>query len=353
MDKYNDDIWIDPHLKFAIAYECNKQDNEITQQFLSTLRELNLSDKGIKSLHGLEYAKNLNTLLLNNNNLTNVNIISNLTKLRTLELKENRIEDITFLTNLINIKSIDLSSNNIQTVPNLYELKKLQLINISNNKIQDFSFVDKLYNDNMKILAKNQFIYLTPSIINHNEDYEFNPILISEDENIINFSNIQICGEYKDLITDEKPCLEYSISKATIKNITSNCLIRATFYHEIHFYKSIVLSGTFIQPIIIKDNMKLNKDDNFTSLYSVTGKLLSKDKQSLNDKLVTIIDSKGNKYHSITDCNGVYRFTSLIEDRYTLLFPFLSDYNYISPSLYVINLKDDKYININALVSSK
>jgi stage III sporulation protein SpoIIIAA len=139
----------------------------------------------------------------------------------------------------------------------------------------------------------------------------------------------------------------------TIKNITSNCLIRATFYNEIHFYKYIVLSGTFIQQIIIKDNMKLNQDDNITSLYSVTGKLLSKDKQSLNDKLVTIIDSKGNKYHSITDCNGVYRFNSLIEDRYTLLFPFLSDYNYLSPSLYVINLKDDKYININALVSSK
>ena len=354
MEKGNDNRWIDPHLKFSIASVCRKSEDEITQSFLSTLRDLNLSDKAIRSLEGLEYAKNLNNLILNRNHITNANILSNLTKLKNIELKENRIEDITFLTSLINIKTIDLSSNNIQIVPNLYELKRLQLINLSNNRIGDFSFIDKFYSENIKIVAKNQFVYLNPIFINYNEDYDFKPILVCENENIINYGNIQICGEYKDITTDERPYFEYSVSKATIKNITSNCLIRATFYHEVLFYKTSILSGTVIQPILIRENnIKYNYEDSILNSYSISGKLIIDEQGSLNDKLITIIDSKGNKHYSITDDNGTYKFESLTEDRYTLLFPFLSDYNYISPSLYVINLKEERYVNINALVSSK
>ena len=77
------------------------------------------------------------------------------------------------------------------------------------------------------------------------------------------------------------------------------------------------------------------------------------DNDILSDKTITLIDSNGNKCHSVSDKDGTYKFHSLKEDRYTLLFPFLSEYNYTTPSLYVINLKDEKKINIDAFVSSK
>ncbi|MGL5695086.1 MAG: hypothetical protein ACRCXA_13470, partial [Peptostreptococcaceae bacterium] len=90
-----------------------------------------------------------------------------------------------------------------------------------------------------------------------------------------------------------------------------------------------------------------------SNLYSITGKLLLNDSQALKSKVVTIIDSDGYKLYSTTNESGIFTFNSLKEDRYTLLFPFLNDYSYITPSLYVINLKDNRAINIDAYVSNK
>lgn len=173
------------------------------------------------------------------------------------------------------------------------------------------------------------------------------------DDKIIFCDNVQVTGNYSDLDTDERPSLLYSISKITIRNICSNCLIKADFYHEVPFFKSGLLSGVLLQPLLLKScNPSFNLEKIDTNLYSISGKLVLNECDTLRDRVVTIIDSSENKYYSTTDENGIYSFSNLKEDRYTLLFPFLNDYDYVTPSLYVINLKEKKCINIDAFVCS-
>ena len=354
MAKGKDDNWINKHLRLSIAMSCDKSEGEITKQFLGSLKELNLSDKNIKHLDGLEFAKNLTNLLLNNNKIKDTSKLSHLRNLTNLELSNNRIEDLSFLSKLTKLKSINLDFNNIYTIPNLSELKELAVINISNNNINDFSFVSTLSNNDVKIIACDQIVLQKPIFINYGEDYTLEPVILWGEDNLIHYYNVQVTGDYDELQTNERPSILYSISKITLKNICSDCIIKADFYHEVPFFKSGLLSGVLIQPLIMKiSNSSFSFDKNNSNLYSIYGKIVLNDNDILSDKTITLIDSNGNKCHSVSDKDGTYKFHSLKEDRYTLLFPFLSEYNYTTPSLYVINLKDEKKINIDAFVSSK
>lgn len=354
MAKVNDNSWINKHLKFSIAVACNKSEDEITKFFLSNLRELNLSDQRIENLSGIEYAKSLTDLTLNNNNIKNANILGNLVNLKNLELSENRIEDLSFLSKLKKLKSIGLDYNNICTIPDLSNLKDLNLMNISSNRIQDFSFISRLCNKDVKIIASEQIVFLNPIYINQGDDYVFEPIVIWDDNNLVFYDNIQVTGKYSDIDTDERPSFLYSISKVIIKNIFSDCLIRADFFHDVPFFKSGILSGVIIQPIILMlNNSYFNTYKSQSNLYSITGRLVLNECDILNNKIVTIIDSEGNKHRTSTNLDGIYTFRGLKEDRYTLLFPFLSDYDYVTPSLYVINLKYERSLSIDAFLSSK
>lgn len=354
MAKGKDDNWINKHLRLSIAMSCNKSEEEITKQFLGSLKELNLSDKNIKHLDGLEFAKNLTNLLLNNNKIKDTSKLSYLGRLTNLELSNNRIEDLSFLTKLTQLKSINLDFNNLYTIPNLSDLKELAVINISNNCINDFSFVSTLTNNDVKIIACDQIVLQKPVFVNYGEDHVLEPVMLWDEDNLIHYYNIQVTGDYEELQTDERPSILYSISKIILKNICSNCIIKADFYHEVPFFKSGLLSGVLIQPLIVKiSNSSFNFDKDSSNLYSICGKVMLNNTDILSNKIITLIDSNGNKYHSVTDKDGTYKFHSLKEDRYTLLFPFLSEYDYITPSLYVINLKDKKKINIDAFVSSK
>lgn len=247
------DNWISKNLRYAIANSCSKDPYKITKDFLKTLTEIDLSDSRIDDLTGIQYAINLSSINLNKNEITDANLLSKLTRLNNLELSENRIEDISFLTNLKRLKSIGLDSNNISNVPNLDKLRYLNLINISDNKISDLSFIDTLYRKNVKVIASEQLLLLDSILIESGEDITFKTPIRWNKETEVLFDNIQVTGKYNNIKTNKRPSLLYSISEILIKNICSDCLIKAEFYHEVLFSKSGTLSGILIQPILIKN----------------------------------------------------------------------------------------------------
>lgn len=354
MGKVNDSGWIDAKLLESIASVLKKTPSDITKTTLYAVRELDLSNLKLQDLKGIEFAKNLTSLVLNNNNLKNVDNLQKLLNLRNLELNNNNISDISFVQNLKKLKSLSIEYNNISIIPSLSNLRFLTLLNISYNSINDFSFIDTLVNTQIKILATDQTVILSPVYINHGEDVCLNQSIKFEKNKDIFCDDIQVTGEYDDLITDESDFFLYSVSETTLKNIRSSCIIKSYFYHELLFSKAIILSGVLVQPIIMiprKHNLCIEQLD--SDLYSISGKLLLNPKEVLKDKVITIINSKGEKIYSTTNELGVFNFKSLKIDTYTLLFPFLNDYNYVTPSLYVINLKDNKSINIDAYVSIK
>ena len=83
--------------------------------------------RGIKSLDGLEYAKNLKTLKVSMNSITDLTPIKDLTNLEFLEVFRNEISDLTPLRNLKNLEHLDIYNN--KGIVNLEPISKLNKIN--------------------------------------------------------------------------------------------------------------------------------------------------------------------------------------------------------------------------------
>lgn len=357
-----DNSWINNHLRFVLSKIYNRRETEITKGFLSTLEELNLSERGITDLKGIQFANNLSSLNLDKNNIINVNYLKNLNKLTNLELSQNKIEDMSFITNLKKLKTVNLESNNISSVPNLQNLKNLISINLSNNKIYDLSPIINVQSQNIKIIATNQCILLKPRLVYRGCDFTFTPSIYWNKTTPVLCDNIQVTGEYLSIHTDERTSLEYSISNATIINISSDCILKADFYHNVPFGKSGTLSGVIIQPIMVRltqSQFDINDLKRLRQTGLIYGNLHLEHNTEykhininvLKNKTITIINSDGDKIYSFTNSKGEFEFQNLKIGRYTLLYPFIVGYKYLKPSLYILNLKEDDCIEINSIIS--
>ena len=128
----------DRNLAAAIreALGLNRNDRITDRQMLS-LRELNLDDKQIKNLAGLEHAAELQRLLLGRNQIDNYAPLGQLPKLRTLYLWGNGISDLSVLPPLPQLEFLDLNWNQIADIRRLADFTKLKTLWIQGNNIRD------------------------------------------------------------------------------------------------------------------------------------------------------------------------------------------------------------------------
>lgn len=122
---------------------------------------------GIRSLTGLEYAKNLQTLYVRwnelsslsalseltnltyldahgNHNISDLSPLAGLTKLETLTLRINRISNISALVDLTHLKALDLRWNDISDISVLSGLTRLETCHLQWNDITDISALAQL-----------------------------------------------------------------------------------------------------------------------------------------------------------------------------------------------------------------
>ena len=93
--------------------------------------------RGMKSIKGLEYAKNLKKLKLNENEISDISPLKNLTKLEYLEIQRNRIVDVNPLKNLTNLKFLKLYNNLIEDIAPLSNLTNLTGLDLHYNVTVD------------------------------------------------------------------------------------------------------------------------------------------------------------------------------------------------------------------------
>lgn len=93
--------------------------------------------RGMKSIKGLEYAKNLKKLKLNENEISDISPLKNLTKLEYLEIQRNRIVDVNPLKNLTNLKFLKLYNNLIEDIAPLSNLANLTGLDLHYNVTVD------------------------------------------------------------------------------------------------------------------------------------------------------------------------------------------------------------------------
>ena len=347
--KSSEITWIDIDLKIYISLALNKNEFEITKEFLDTLTHLDLSDKNISNLSGIEYCTNLKYLNLSRNNIRCAYLIGKLRNLTTLILNENKIQDISFVSKLPLLITLELESNDIKEIPNLDNCTNLKLIDISNNRVDNIYNIVSLNNKKLDIIAKDQSIYLNCDIVDISYSYIFeNPIFI-DGKNFRILDNVQVNGDciFKEI--DKVPYLKNSVSKVKIDNILSDCQLRCNFIYEASSSVEIIYSGTIFKTIMCKGYSEHISNEDCNILYGNIKTDQNKDLETnlFKDKRILLIQSDGTKIQGHINTVGFYEFLNLTKGKYTILFPYLYGYKYITPSLFIINLKGDECIELN------
>ncbi|MGC5326297.1 leucine-rich repeat domain-containing protein [Brevibacillus sp. SYSU BS000544] len=196
----------------------------LTKQDMLNLTEIEGSRKGIKSLEGLQYAYNLQRIILPINEVSDLTPLQKLQKLESLSLYDNQVTSMKALQNLKNLEDLILEGNKISDIAPVKKLKNLKGLNLSRNNIKDFSSIkglnklESLHLDENKLtdisflsgLKKLRYVYLEnnqltdvtvlsklPELdtiwLNDNQIYDLSPLYslknllnLSVEENYIN-----------------------------------------------------------------------------------------------------------------------------------------------------------------------
>ena len=130
----------DANLRAAIIEEIGFPDGvPLREEHLRLLGELDLGDKAVNDLTGLEHAINLEKLWAEKNQIEVLEPLSNLVNLRDIALCKNRISDISPLANLTNLTAINICENQVFDISPLLNLTELEKLEINTNQISDIT----------------------------------------------------------------------------------------------------------------------------------------------------------------------------------------------------------------------
>ncbi|RKU34939.1 hypothetical protein C6496_18580, partial [Candidatus Poribacteria bacterium] len=132
----------------AAVREALKLDRNarITDQAMRRLRFLNLDDRRITNTAGLEYATQLETLLLGRNQIINYAPLAKLPKLKKLYLWGNGISDLNVLPPMPQLAFLDLNWNQISDLSPLAKFTSLKELWLQENELADTSTLFQLHN---------------------------------------------------------------------------------------------------------------------------------------------------------------------------------------------------------------
>jgi len=128
----------DPGLNAAVRAALNKPAGPLTPQDMLGLTFLNAHDRNISNLSGLEAARNLNTLLLFNNHLTNFSLLT-LTNLVSLTLSGNSLTNVSLPTGLENLFSLLIGNNPLAQLTLPADLTGLEELGLQNCQLTSFN----------------------------------------------------------------------------------------------------------------------------------------------------------------------------------------------------------------------
>ncbi|WP_283697492.1 leucine-rich repeat domain-containing protein, partial [Clostridium perfringens] len=280
INKYGDIIYNKNNIVYIpdinLKKELNKnlkQDlsSDITKEQLNSLTgELNLNNKNISDLTGIENCTKITNLQLQNNKLTNLLPLQNMTNLNELNLNENHIKDISYLSSLNNLQKLSLDTNSINDISPLKTLTNLSNIHLNNQSIQ--GGIEKSQGNTVKIQNLIKDVngeYIIP--------YKSDQYTYDSEENKIIFNNINETGQKS-----------YSFNQSiSIGNATSD------------------FSGTVTQNVVY-DEIANIPDEN---LKAALNEKLGNDRHANQDIYVSELNSLNGELNlmnkNITDLTGL------------------------------------------------
>tara|TARA_B100000315_G_scaffold249373_1_gene280483 strand:+ start:608 stop:1147 length:540 start_codon:yes stop_codon:yes gene_type:complete len=115
----------DWNLEITIRDTINKPEGPIFMSDLKSLTILEVQERDISDLTGLEHCTNLRWLTIVANNISDLSPLAGLTNLEMLALVENNTSDLSPLADLTNLQGLFLTSNNISDISPLVENSEL------------------------------------------------------------------------------------------------------------------------------------------------------------------------------------------------------------------------------------
>lgn len=137
----------DPNLASVVREKLGLSPSEdITKHVMLALIRLNLPNRQITDLTGLEHAINIRSLNFSSNQIQNITPLRKLTKLTSLNLFRNPINDITPLAELKNLTGLNCRGTHINNITPLARLTRLSTLNLIESPISDIAPISGLTN---------------------------------------------------------------------------------------------------------------------------------------------------------------------------------------------------------------
>ncbi len=104
-------------------------------EYAGNLQTLVITHDGVRDLSPLSGLSNLQTLVLNNNEITDISIVSGLSNLHTLDVHDNEISDISAVSGLVNLRELIIRRNQITDLSSLFALTSLEQLDVTHNPL--------------------------------------------------------------------------------------------------------------------------------------------------------------------------------------------------------------------------
>ncbi|WP_243390698.1 stalk domain-containing protein [Paenibacillus sp. GM2FR] len=130
----------DEQLEQAIKEILKKDANAaVTQKDMQSLTLVDLSNRGIKSIQGLQYASNVKYLDLSNNEIDDIMPLKPLTKIRELDIADNQIASIQDLSAMTDLEMLIVNRNQISSIDVIKQLGRLHTFEANDNQISNIT----------------------------------------------------------------------------------------------------------------------------------------------------------------------------------------------------------------------
>ena len=274
---------------------------DIEKDLLDKIEILNLSNKDIKELNGIEYLTNLKELNLENNQLKKVNLRYN-EELITLNLSNNNLDKINLNFNKLleyvnlsknnltkfdtlaisKVKQLDLSNNNLSNIK-LTNMKDIISLRLKNNKLKDINLKNNLLLEELDISFNNikELSYFSNLTSLDIEKTDIEDVIVNKELKRVNIGSTKF--KNIDFIKDLELLEELNISNTDIDSLDlSN-------YKKL---KTLDISNTYLEKFNIKENTLLE--------ILKASKAHIKNIDLSNNKELVLLDLSNNKIEEIS-----------------------------------------------------
>ena len=147
----------------ALREEINKPTGDLTSADFKDLKSLDVENKHITDLTGIELCNNLEEINLKYNKISDITPLAGLPNLRKLNLYYNKVKNIDILPKLKNLEELNISDNQISDITPLPALQKLTHLSISRTLDLDLTPISKL-NRLTELNLNSDSIFRPPSL---------------------------------------------------------------------------------------------------------------------------------------------------------------------------------------------